>query len=71
MNWPTRKSVGSAQLLAQPNVKEQAFNADDLLDHPLNKEVPMLRMQVFSSGIGDDIDDDDCVDGDVSLRSHS
>jgi hypothetical protein len=46
MNWPTRKSVGSAQLLAQPNVKEQAFNADDLLDHPLNK-VPMLRMQVF------------------------
>jgi hypothetical protein len=28
-------------------------------------------MQVFSSGIGDDIDDDDRVDGDVSLRSHS
>jgi hypothetical protein len=23
MNWPTRKSVGSAQLLAQPNVKSK------------------------------------------------
>jgi hypothetical protein len=31
----------------------------------------VLRMQVFSSGISDDIDDDDSVDGDVSLRSHS
>jgi hypothetical protein len=28
-------------------------------------------MQVFGSGIGDDIDDDDYVVGDVSLRSHS
>jgi hypothetical protein len=30
----------------------------------------LLRMQVFGSGIGDDIDDDIVV-GDVSLRSHS
>jgi hypothetical protein len=31
----------------------------------------LLRMQVFGSGIGDDIDDDCIDDGDVSLRSHS
>jgi hypothetical protein len=29
----------------------------------------LLRMQVFGSGIGDDIDDDNCVDDNVSLRS--
>jgi hypothetical protein len=28
----------------------------------------VLRIQVFSSGIGDDIDDVDGVDDDVSLR---
>jgi hypothetical protein len=31
-------------------------------------ETTVLRIQVFGSGIGDDIDD---VDSDVSLRSHS
>jgi hypothetical protein len=31
-------------------------------------EAPLLRIQVLSSGIGDNIDD---VDSDVSLRSYS